>query len=61
MWYFGTMKGSKNVELHGTENMKRTWVNYGKFRDWKDAEMGEGKEFLRKASEIKNIWIPYGA
>ena len=22
---------------------------------------GEGEEFLRHATEIKNIWIPYGA
>ncbi len=61
MWYFGTKEGSKQVELFAAENMKRTWVNFGKYRDWQDREMGEGELFLRKASQIKNIWIPYGA
>jgi len=41
--------------------MKRTWVNHGKYRDWLQDDVGEGAEFLRKASQIKNIWIPYGA
>ena len=40
--------------------MKRTWVNYGLFHDWADEEQGQGEVFLRKATEIKNIWIPYG-
>ncbi len=61
LWYFGTKEGSKNVELFGTDNMKRTWVNYGKFRNWNEKAQGEGQEFLRHASHIKNIWVPYGA
>jgi aldehyde dehydrogenase (NAD+) len=40
--------------------MKRTWVNYGLYRDWYDARMGEGENFLRRATEVKNIWVPYG-
>ncbi|NNE28631.1 MAG: aldehyde dehydrogenase family protein [Saprospiraceae bacterium] len=61
IWYHGTKEGSKQVELMSTDNMKRTWVNYGKFRDWTDKEQGEGQTFLQRATEIKNIWIPYGA
>ncbi len=61
LWYFGTAEGSKNVEFLSADNMKRSWVNYGKFRDWFDQEQGEGEIYLRKASQIKNIWIPYGA
>ena len=40
--------------------MKRTWLSYGKFRNWMNPKHGEGDEFLRKATEIKNIWVPYG-
>ena len=29
-------------------------------RDWWDDEQGAGREFLRHATEIKNIWVPYG-
>ncbi|HRO73057.1 MAG TPA: aldehyde dehydrogenase family protein, partial [Saprospiraceae bacterium] len=60
IWYFGTEIGSKQVELLSTDNLKRTWVNYGKYRDWYDDKLSEGDTFLRHATEIKNIWIPYG-
>ncbi len=60
MWYFGTAEGSKRVELASAGNMKRTWVNYGHPRDWMDTVQGEGEEFLREATLVKNIWIPYG-
>lgn len=52
--------GSYHVELESARNMKRTFVNYGKDRNWYDARQGEGHEFLREASEIKNIWVPFG-
>ena len=60
MWYFGTAEGSKNVEYLSAGNMKRTWVNYGHTRDWLSKEQGEGQEFLREATQVKNIWTPYG-
>jgi len=61
LWYFGTAKGSKQVEYDSAGNMKRTWVSQGKFRDWRKNAEGEGHEFLRQATQVKNIWIPYGA
>jgi aldehyde dehydrogenase (NAD+) len=60
MWYFGSLEGSKLVELASAGNMKRTWVNYGHSRNWLSREQGEGQEFLREATQVKNIWIPYG-
>ena len=60
LWYWGSREGSKQVEEEAATTMKRTWVNYGKYYDWTDPEQGEGEMFLRKATEIKNIWIPYG-
>jgi aldehyde dehydrogenase (NAD+) len=60
MWYWGSRKGGRMVEKHAAATMKRTWVNYGLYHDWDDAEQGQGDAFLRKAVEIKNIWIPYG-
>jgi len=61
LWYFGTAEGSKLVEFASAGNMKRTWVNQGKFRDWRKDDQGQGAEFLRNSTQIKNIWIPYGA
>ena len=60
LWYFGDAAGSQMIEYESAANMKRTWVNYGKFRDWKSARHGAGREFLRRCSQIKNIWVPYG-
>ena len=59
MWYFGSLPGSAAVEKLSAGNLKRTWVNYGKGREWMDAS-SEGKEFLDEATQVKNIWVPYG-
>ena len=60
MWYFGPAEGCKRVELASAGNMKRTWVSYGHPRDWMDTVQGEGEEFLREATQVKNVWVPYG-
>ncbi len=60
MWYFGTADGSQRVEMASAGNMKRTWVNYGHTRNWFDLVQGEGEEFLRESTQVKNIWVPYG-
>jgi len=60
LWYFGSRHGSREVELRSVGNMKRTWVDYGRPRDWFSQEQGQGEEFLREAVQVKNIWIPYG-
>ena len=60
MWYFGTAEGSKSVEFASAGNMKRTLVNYGYTRNWLDTVQGEGEEFLRESTQVKNVWIPYG-
>ncbi len=60
MWYFGSKEGSKFVEYAAAENMKRTWVNYGKQREWFNPMHGEGEVFVRHATQVKNIWVPYG-
>jgi aldehyde dehydrogenase (NAD+) len=40
--------------------MKRTWVSHGMTRDWLDRAQGWGEEFLREATQVKNVWVPYG-
>jgi aldehyde dehydrogenase (NAD+) len=59
VWYFGSEPGVKAVELASASNMKRTWCE-AKPRAWVDVAEGEGREFLREATQVKNIWIPYG-
>jgi aldehyde dehydrogenase (NAD+) len=59
IWYFGAHEGATAVERASAANMKRTWAEWLR-RDWFDAEQGDGREFLRHATQVKNIWIPYG-
>jgi aldehyde dehydrogenase (NAD+) len=59
IWYFGEREGVKQVELASASNMKRTWATWHD-RDWQDRAAGEGHEFLRAATQVKNVWVPYG-
>jgi aldehyde dehydrogenase (NAD+) len=60
LWYFPADGGGAAVERLSASNMKRTWVAHGRPRDWWDARQGEGVELLRRATQVKNIWVPYG-
>ncbi len=60
LWYVGSAEGSKVVERESVGNLKQTWVNYGKRRDWFSIVQGQGREYLRRATQVKNIWVPYG-
>jgi aldehyde dehydrogenase (NAD+) len=60
LWYVGPAAGCARVERASIGNLKQTWTNHGKARKWLDPLQGEGPEFLRRATQVKNIWIPYG-
>jgi aldehyde dehydrogenase (NAD+) len=60
LWYFGSAAGIESVESASAGNMKRTWAHDGAQRSWLDAVVGEGPEFLRQATQVKNIWVPVG-
>ncbi|MCS6870635.1 MAG: aldehyde dehydrogenase family protein [Anaerolineae bacterium] len=59
VWYFGTPEGVKLVEAASVSNLKRTWAE-ATLRNWFDRRQGEGQVFLRAATQVKNIWTPYG-
>ncbi|HVW55115.1 MAG TPA: aldehyde dehydrogenase family protein [Rhizobiaceae bacterium] len=59
VWYFGTAAGSKMVEELSAGNLKQTWTEDGAARDWAGAD-GQGRQFLSRATQVKNIWVPYG-
>ena len=48
------------VEEAAAGNLKRTFVDYGRDRGWLDPAQGEGRAFLRHATQVKNVWVPYG-
>ncbi|RVI51084.1 aldehyde dehydrogenase family protein, partial [Sinorhizobium medicae] len=60
LWAFGSPELSTLVERLSIGNLKRTFVDYGRSIDWMDRSAAEGQVFLRRAVDVKNIWIPYG-
>ena len=57
LWYCGP--GVKMVEAASAGNLKATWAS-PKQRDWLSRTQGQGAEYLRRAVQVKNIWVPYG-
>jgi aldehyde dehydrogenase (NAD+) len=60
LWYDGSAEGSAMVEKASAGNLKSTWVDGGHLTDWFDVSQGQGAEYLRRATQVKNIWLPYG-
>ena len=54
IWYCGEKEGAANVQKASAANMKRTWVLPARGND---VPMNE---ILRQATQVKNIWVPYG-
>ncbi|MBT6097973.1 MAG: aldehyde dehydrogenase family protein [Marinovum sp.] len=58
VWCFSSTDISKLVETSAAFNLKRTWVNYGREKNWQKND--DFQSFLSAATETKTIWIPFG-
>ncbi|WP_370660079.1 aldehyde dehydrogenase family protein [Massilia timonae] len=56
----GSAEGCAEVERLSAESLKRTWTGGAKGRDWFDSKQACGRTVLQHASQVKNVWIPYG-
>ena len=56
LWHCGDKAFARTIEAASAGNLKPTW-DLGEQVDWRAAE---GRAFLRRASQVKNIWTPYG-
>ena len=54
VWSFSGADISGLIEKGSASNLKRTWVNNG------TAVTPTARDWLAAATEVKNIWIPYG-
>ena len=54
VWSFSSSDLSAQIEKASSGNLKRTWVNNGQ------SITPKTHDYLRAATEVKNIWIPYG-
>ena len=59
VWSFSSSPLSAMIEAEAASNLKRTWVNHARARDWLGPQ-GEGRPFLRAAIQVKTVWVPYG-
>ncbi|ETX15350.1 aldehyde dehydrogenase [Roseivivax halodurans JCM 10272] len=60
VWSFSSTDLSAEIERRAAGNLKRTWVNDGRGRDW-FGPAGEDRAFLGHATEVKTVWVPWGA
>ncbi|UYN99329.1 MAG: aldehyde dehydrogenase family protein [Devosia sp.] len=60
LWYAGSAEGSTMVEKASVGNLKQTWTSRGLDFDLSDPRFA-GDYFLARATQVKNVWIPYGA
>jgi len=56
----GSAEGCAEVERLSAASLKRTWTGGAKGRDWYSTAQVGGRAVLAHASQVKNIWIPYG-
>jgi len=59
VWSFRDAPAATMVKLASIGNLKQVWTNEGHPTGWLTPQ-SEGREFLRHATQIKNIWVPYG-
>ena len=59
LWCVGHHEMTAEVERSSSGNLEQTWSFAGE-RDWCDSGLSQGRAFLRRATQVKNIWVPYG-
>jgi len=60
VWSFRDEAAAALAKASSVGNLKQVWTNEGRAIDWFDAKFGEGRWFLEHATQVKNIWVPYG-
>jgi aldehyde dehydrogenase (NAD+) len=60
IWCYGNEATVAAAKAMSVGNLKQVWTNEGRVIDWFDAKQGEGHWFLEHATQVKNIWVPYG-
>ncbi|HEY1577029.1 MAG TPA: aldehyde dehydrogenase family protein [Terracidiphilus sp.] len=60
IWCFQGGEEAAMVRAASVGNMKQVWTNDGREYDWYDSGRAEGRWFLQHATQVKNIWVPYG-
>jgi aldehyde dehydrogenase (NAD+) len=60
VWCFSDESSAAAAKSFSVGNLKQVFTNEGRAIDWFDVKQGEGRWFLQHATQVKNIWVPYG-
>jgi aldehyde dehydrogenase (NAD+) len=60
IWCFTDEASAAAAKSFSTGNLKQVFTNEGRAIDWFDVKQAEGRWFLQHATQVKNIWVPYG-
>jgi aldehyde dehydrogenase (NAD+) len=60
IWSFAGEANSSAAKSLSAGNVKQVFSDEGRAIDWFNNEQGEGRWFLHHATQVKNIWVPYG-
>src|ERR1700688_4730656 len=60
IWSFGDEASAAAAKAMSVGNLKQVWTNEGRAVDWVNPKLAEGRWFLEHATQVKNIWVPYG-
>ncbi len=60
IWSFGDEACAAAAKAMSVGNLKQVWTNEGRAIDWFNPKLAEGRWFLEHATQVKNVWVPYG-
>jgi len=60
IWCYGDEATVSAAKAMSAGNLKQVWTNEGRVIDWFNPKLAEGRWFLEHATQVKNIWVPYG-
>ena len=60
IWCFGDEAQAAEAKSASIGNLKQVFTNEGRAIDWFNPKLAEGRWFLEHATQVKNIWVPYG-
>jgi aldehyde dehydrogenase (NAD+) len=60
IWCFTDEASAAAAKAMSVGNLKQVWTNEGRAIDWFSPKIAEGRWFLEHATQVKNIWVPYG-
>jgi aldehyde dehydrogenase (NAD+) len=60
LWCFADEASAAAAKAMSIGNLKQVFTNEGRAIDWFNPKVAEGRWFLEHATQVKNIWVPYG-